>query len=890
MDKDLKKDNFDGFDEFNSLLENFIEREIEDLDNEESNDDLSEEADDIEEEEHHTILNIDGFDYSIEAVDKAAKAVELIDLDVSVNLASYPSESVLLDPDGIEMIYNFKQKRSEDSDVARIRYYIYKAGTMMPMLYDTDRSYNRVFYISVPIVDPGEYVLILANTVASGNLEQMGFKQIGRYIYRHIHVHAIDNYQSVESTKVRLNSRSSVAMSSKPIDVRVGLKSFHNAASNIERGKNWNYILQLKCYDSTLRRVGESATTEMVLTTGKAKQLQFTLKPYFLWEEGEYRLVAMADGYPSAIFKLTIGSEKMEITPDKSEDNIELELIARYAEHFTDWQQRVATIGGFGEGRRKLTKLLRKRVLNDVRKQAGIEADIEPLNFALIGENKDAMYELAKALPCIFDFRHNTLVRYDASELIPQNGQQNTYNEISELLTNSQVPYISGVSAFFTADGQRVLKRLLKEMESSRNAVIIGCTKPELAQLQEYSSEVEKKWPEKCRLEITNYTPFEAMETIDKDMRCRHCSLAEEAKVALVEQMKSYGKLWSERELVEDVSHSLIAQAEKRVTDSILAGVKLSNEALSTIKAIDVKIEIEVEQAGSFEESMRPLMAMTGLDNLKSHLSEYFDMMRLNKMRRDAGLPTEAEAPHHVMFTGNPGTGKTTVAGYIGKIYKALGLLSKGEVIRADRSRIVGEFIGQSEKNMTELIEEAQGNVLFIDEAYALCTDAKDGRDFGRHALNVLLPHLSNPNANMVVILAGYDKDMDNMLMVNQGMAGRFPQRFHFDDYTAEQLITIGERIVEKQGYRFSDDAHREYCKAVNAAVATKGETWSNARWVEQLINTGIRPALSRRVMRLRHIDAEVLSTIEASDVKAAAAQMAKMGHEQPRRAVGFAV
>ncbi len=888
MDKDLKKDKIDEIDEFETLLENFIKQEREDSDNEESNDDLGEEADDAEEEEHHTILNIDGYNYTVEAVDEAEKAIELTNLDVSIDLESYPSECLLLDTDGIEMQYTFKRKRPEDSDVARIHYYLYKAGTALPMLNDTARAYNRVFDVSVPIEEPGEYVLILANTMASGNLEQMGFKQIGSYIYRRIHAHAIDNYQSVESTKVRLTSRRSVAISSKPIDVRVGLKSFHNPASDIERDESRNYIMQMKCYDSALRRVGESAVMEMGLTVGKAKQQQFTLNPYCLWEEGEYRLVAMTDGYPAAIFKLTIDSEKMEITPDKSEDNIELELIARYAEHFIDWQQRVATIGGFGEGRRKLTKLLRKRVFNDIRKRAGIEADIEPLHFALIGENKEAMYKLAKALPRIFDFRDDTLVRYDASELIPQNGQQNSYVDISELFVNSQVPYVCGVSAFFTADGQRVLKRLLKEMASSRNAVIIGCTRQEFAQLQEYSSEVAKKWPERCRLKITNYTPMEAMETIGDEMLRMHWTLTEEAKVALVEQMKSFGKLWSEREVVENVSHNVIARAEKRVTDNILAGVKLSDEALSTIKAIDVKIE--VEQAGSFEESMRPLMGMTGLDNLKSRLSEYFDMMRLNKMRRDAGLPTEAEAPHHVMFTGNPGTGKTTVAGHIGKIYKALGLLSKGEVIRADRSRIVGEFIGQSEKNMAALIEEAQGNVLFIDEAYALCTDAKDGRDFGRHALNVLLPHLSNPNANMVVILAGYDKDMDNMLMVNQGMAGRFPQRFHFDDYTAEQLITIGERIVEKQGYRFSDDAHREYCKAVNAAVATKGETWSNARWVEQLINTGIRPALSRRVMRLSHIDAKALSTIEASDVKAAAAQMATMSHEQPRRAVGFAV
>ena len=145
-----------------------------------------------------------------------------------------------------------------------------------------------------------------------------------------------------------------------------------------------------------------------------------------------------------------------------------------------------------------------------------------------------------------------------------------------------------------------------------------------------------------------------------------------------------------------------------------------------------------------------------------------------------------------MIFTGNPGTGKTTVAKMVGKIYHALGQLSTGEVIVTGRSQLVGRFIGETEKNMQEILERARGNVLFIDEAYTLYDGASDHKDFGFRVLESLLAVLALEHADILVIFAGYEKEMKAMMDANLGLWGRFPHQFHFEDYSVDELLQIG--------------------------------------------------------------------------------------------------
>jgi SpoVK/Ycf46/Vps4 family AAA+-type ATPase len=221
----------------------------------------------------------------------------------------------------------------------------------------------------------------------------------------------------------------------------------------------------------------------------------------------------------------------------------------------------------------------------------------------------------------------------------------------------------------------------------------------------------------------------------------------------------------------------------------------------------------------------------------------------------------------HSVFTGNPGTGKTTVARKLGKIYRSLGLLSKGEVIAVDRTRLVGQYLGQTEDNMKVVLEEAKGNVLFIDEAYDLSTGSDDRKDFGYRVLESLLTVLTQPNPDMLIIFAGYEKEMNAMLNSNPGLQGRFPYHYRFDDYSADQLMEIALKLFERDEYILTDEAAAEMQDDITQVLNQKLPNFGNARWVEQFVNNGIIPAMADRIYASGSND---LQHIEAADVSKA--------------------
>jgi SpoVK/Ycf46/Vps4 family AAA+-type ATPase len=241
-----------------------------------------------------------------------------------------------------------------------------------------------------------------------------------------------------------------------------------------------------------------------------------------------------------------------------------------------------------------------------------------------------------------------------------------------------------------------------------------------------------------------------------------------------------------------------------------------------------------------------------------------------------------------MIFTGNPGTGKTTVAKMVGKIYHSLGLLSKGDVICADRSKIVGRYIGETERNMQRLLSEAKGNVLFIDEAYTLCDTLEDRKDFGYRAIECLLTVLSQKDSDIIVIFAGYEKDIERMMESNQGLSGRFPYKFNFKDYTAKELTEIALDIIEEEEYILTPEAEELLRTTIADTVRNKTKSFSNARWVEQYVNNGIKHAQSDRLAQMNCVPSvEVYRRIEVEDVRIAFEQH-KPKDELRQQSIGF--
>ncbi len=294
------------------------------------------------------------------------------------------------------------------------------------------------------------------------------------------------------------------------------------------------------------------------------------------------------------------------------------------------------------------------------------------------------------------------------------------------------------------------------------------------------------------------------------------------------------------------------------------------------------------QMRAEFDKVMEQLNEMVGLSELKEGMNTVFQKMVFNKLRSGQGLPVEKEASHHIIFTGNPGTGKTTVAKLVGKIYKMLGVLSRGDVIVADRKELVGQYIGETEQNMKEVLERARGNVLFIDEAYSLWSDSQDRRDYGSRVIEALLPVLAEPNPDMVVIMAGYEQDMNRLMTKNQGLRSRFAQTWHFSDYTAEELFEIARRELVRFSYRLDECAAISLMQLCTRMVAHKGIDFANARWVKQVVNNGVLPAMARRVMTaFVEDDFELLTIIREEDVLQAAEKYGPKEVKVVRR-IGF--
>lgn len=307
------------------------------------------------------------------------------------------------------------------------------------------------------------------------------------------------------------------------------------------------------------------------------------------------------------------------------------------------------------------------------------------------------------------------------------------------------------------------------------------------------------------------------------------------------------------------------------------------------VKREDIGQSLKAYLDKSSDDSLAELDGMIGLSEIKQRITTFSNRLRFYNERRQLGLPTNDGTTYHAVFTGNPGTGKTTVARMLGKIYHSLGILSKGDVISVDRTRIVGRYIGETEENMAQLLKEARGNILFIDEAYTLY-NKDDERDFGRHAIETLLTVLSRKNPDMVIIFAGYEKEMDELLKMNPGLAGRFPYKLHFPDYSTSELMQIGESLLAKEQYELTPEAARVMKETIRETVAHRSPTFSNARWIDQYIHNGIIPALADRLMTLPHVyDRTAYQRIEAEDVRTAYSKFNPRATElRPRRVIGF--
>ncbi|MDX2281184.1 MAG: AAA family ATPase [Saprospiraceae bacterium] len=286
-------------------------------------------------------------------------------------------------------------------------------------------------------------------------------------------------------------------------------------------------------------------------------------------------------------------------------------------------------------------------------------------------------------------------------------------------------------------------------------------------------------------------------------------------------------------------------------------------------KGQQVFLQPEEEDAESFEEVLSKLDALIGLNDIKMKVREHAQYIQFLQLRKEKGFSEKDGINVHSVFIGNPGTGKTTVAKMMGRLYKKMGLLTKGHVHEVDRTDLVGEYIGQTAPKVKDAIEMARGGVLFIDEAYALARSAEDSKDFGREVIEILVKELSNGPGDIAVIVAGYPKEMKTFLDSNPGLRSRFKLTFEFQDYLPQELSLIADYACREKEVMLGLEAKFRIDEFITEAFRTRDRSFGNARFVHDLIDKA-KIQLGLRVManpKVRELSPEALTVILPEDV-----------------------
>lgn len=261
----------------------------------------------------------------------------------------------------------------------------------------------------------------------------------------------------------------------------------------------------------------------------------------------------------------------------------------------------------------------------------------------------------------------------------------------------------------------------------------------------------------------------------------------------------------------------------------------------------------------------REMSGLVGMDELKKMIKEIYAWLYINKKREESGLKAERQAMH-MMFKGNPGTGKTTVARLLGKLFLNMNVLSKGHLIEAERADLVGEYIGHTAQKTRDLVKKALGGILFIDEAYSLARGGE--KDFGKEAIDTLVKHMEDANDKFVLILAGYPREMENFLSLNPGLRSRFPFIFDFPDYDVNELMDIADRMMDDRQYQFSGDAYKKLKEHfMDVKYNQMPLDFSNGRYVRNILERSIR-AQSMRLLEEANYGKEQLITLKSSDIR----------------------
>lgn len=424
--------------------------------------------------------------------------------------------------------------------------------------------------------------------------------------------------------------------------------------------------------------------------------------------------------------------------------------------------------------------------------------------------------------------------------------------------------------------GKEVIEVLLKEMSDGKGdiAVVFAGYPKEMEAFLGKNPGMRSRIS--SVIDFPDYTPDELMEIADFASKKRDIQLSEEVKTFLNKRIvevyrnrdEHFGNARFVNGIVEECKQNMALRLMRQGNIEELENDNLMTIALEDVEKVfgistNAKVHIPVDEA-LYDEALEELHSLIGLEEIKQDVDE---MAKLVRYYTEIGRDVKKSFSIHTVFTGNPGTGKTTIARILVKIYKALGVLERGHIVEIDRKELVAGYIGQTAIKTDEAIQKAMGGGLFIDEAYSLTQGGET--DFGKEAVDTLLKRMEDYRGEFMVIAAGYPNEMKRFLEMNPGLMSRFDRTLKFPDYTAEQLMEIAVAMFEAENLYLSEAASQHLLKYIDILLEHKHKYFGNARTMRKVVKEVTR----RQNLRLAAVPTEqrtheMVKTVAVEDLE----------------------
>lgn len=404
--------------------------------------------------------------------------------------------------------------------------------------------------------------------------------------------------------------------------------------------------------------------------------------------------------------------------------------------------------------------------------------------------------------------------------------------------------------------GLEAIDALVKGIEDHRDnlVVILAGYSDEMAEFLKTNPGLKSRFPNV--IDFEDYTPDEMYEIAKITAKSKGYRISEECRTPMLDvferkQIKGKNDSGNGRLARNLVEAAILNQSQRIAKDN--------TQDLELLTAED--FELHQKKLFNLEEE---LSAIIGLDSVKDFVRTQYNVILAREKRKKAALKVDTTQSLNMIFSGNPGTGKTTMARVVADMFHSMGLLKSGHLVETDKGGLVAEYVGQTAKKTEDVFKSALGGVLFIDEAYAI---TNDGSSFGQECIDTLVKLIEDYRGEILVILAGYNKEMNDFMKANSGLESRFPLKIDFPDYSADELFEIGKNMIAKKGFSLSEDAILAFKEAVYDLKRHSTATSGNGRMVRNFIDEIIRKQSSR--IALSEVSAEEMTVILAKDIEA---------------------